>query len=428
MRKTFLLCAATVTALVSSTACNERPVYTGALEGLTGTTASQVVNPEFHERLAATPTGSTDLTDTGFAAETYDAVVILALAAEAAGTDGVDLAREIIGITREGTECTSFVACLEVIRSGGNPAYVGAAGSRPLDDTGEPEAADYQVDTFGANDRIDINRRVLRTGTRPPTMSSTGTPITATRAGDGTLHLGALQPLTGRGTIYLSAVKAAWELAIADINAAGGVLGHPVEASVGDAGDASDDTGIKSATALLADGVDAVIASNSSAVTLQVIDQIVGAGVPMFSPLNTAPALTTYPDNGLYFRNLPSDILQAHTLATLIAERGNTSVAVIAVDDAYGRGIADQLALSLGALGVTITTTELYAGGTTDFFPIVRRVKQTDPDAIVLTSLSEGSLVLRARVVSGIGPRQKQVFGTDGTTSDEIGKLFDAGK
>ena len=401
-------------------ACSPHPSFPGALDGMSGTTATEVVNEQFFARLADTPTGRKGLPDTDFAAETYDAVVIVALAAEAAHSDGTDLARQISGITKEGTTCSTFATCLDVLRGGGNPSYSGAAGARPLNDAGEPDSGNYQIETFGPDNRLDPARRTFRKGSRPSSVPGEAQPIEATRTGDGTLHIGALQPLTGRASIYLPPVAAAWELAIADINAAGGVLGHPVAATVADATP-------RGATTLLGDGVDVVIAASSSASTLEVIDQIVSAGVPMFSPLNTAPALSTYPDKGLYFRNLPSDLIQADTLAHLIAERGNTSVSILAVDDAYGNGLSEQLRLSLAALGVEVRTDERYNPNTVEFFPYAKRILAADPDAVVLVSFGEASRALRALVVSGVGPNHKQYFGTDGTTSNTIGELFDSG-
>ena len=423
-----LLPTAVVAVLLAATSCGSRPTYAGALEGMIGTTGTEVVNEAFHARLSGTEAGRAGLVDTDFAAETYDSVVIVALAAEVAGTDGTALAKEITGVTRDGTECESVAACLAVIREGGDPSYVGATGRRPLNEAGEPDTGNYQVETFGANDRIDPTKRTFRKGSRPDTMTVTSQPITANLQGDGVLRIGALQPKTGRAKIYLPAVSAGWELALADIKAAGGVLGQPLEHRTADAGDASDDTGVRGARALLADGVDVVIAANSSAVTLQVIDEIVNAGIPIFSPLNTAPVLTNYADHGLYFRNLPSDLIQADTLAHVIAERGNRTVSIVALDDVYGNGLAEQLAKSFETLGVTLLTTDLYGGATSDFFPIARRVAAADPDAIVLVSFSEASRALRAFVVSGIGPRRKQIFGTDGTTNNTIGELFDAGR
>ena len=402
-------------------ACAPHPRYPGALKGMVGTTGTQVVNEEFFARLSTTPTGRKGLPDTDFAAETYDAVVIVALAAGAAKSDGIDLAREIVGVTKDGTPCATFAACIGVIREGGNPSYSGVAGPRPLNDAGEPDSGNFQVETFGSDNRLDPALRSFRKGSRPDSVPSDAQPITASRAGDGTLHIGALQPLTGRASIYLPPVAAAWELAIEDINAAGGVLGHPVEATVADA----NPTG---AASLLDDGVDAVIAASSSAATLEVIDQVVDAGVTMFSPLNTAPALSTYPDGGLYFRNLPSDLLQADTLAHLIAERGNRSVSLLAVNDAYGNGLALQLSLSLAGLGVNVVSSERYDPHTVHFFPFAKRIASARPDAVVLVSFGEASRALRALITSGVGPNHKQYFGTDGTTSNTIGELFDAGR
>ncbi len=50
--------------------------------------------------------GNPELTDFNYAAETYDAVIVIALAAAAAGTDGIAHAAEIDGITGGGEKCT----------------------------------------------------------------------------------------------------------------------------------------------------------------------------------------------------------------------------------------------------------------------------------------------------------------------------------
>ena len=69
----------------------------------------------------------------GYGAETYDAVVITALAAEVAGsTDPTVIAGEINDVTRTGTKCRSFVQCRDLIAEGGNPDYVGIGGDLRL--------------------------------------------------------------------------------------------------------------------------------------------------------------------------------------------------------------------------------------------------------------------------------------------------------
>ena len=78
----------------------------GALAGLKGTTPLVELSQEFQDKLLAI-----DLslgTTFNYAAETYDAINIIALAVEKAKTDGIDYAKEINGITRDGEKCTDF--------------------------------------------------------------------------------------------------------------------------------------------------------------------------------------------------------------------------------------------------------------------------------------------------------------------------------
>jgi branched-chain amino acid transport system substrate-binding protein len=60
----------------------------------------------------------------------YDAVVITALAAAIAGTDlPAAIGKEINGVTRTGERCTSFVACMALVKEGKNIDYDGPSGS-----------------------------------------------------------------------------------------------------------------------------------------------------------------------------------------------------------------------------------------------------------------------------------------------------------
>ena len=60
------------------------------------------------------------------------------------------------------------------------------------------------------------------------------------------------------------------------------------------------------------------------------------------SPANTSDSFTTYNDNGLYFRTAPPDMLQARALADLIIEDGNNTVGILALNDPYGTGLAEN--------------------------------------------------------------------------------------
>ena len=104
----------------------------GALAGMKGTTPLVELSSDFKARLNAI---NPNLNNTyNYAAETYDAVVIIALAVDKAKTDGIDYAKEINGITRGGTKCTDYKSCVAIINSGGDPDYDGQSG--PLEFSG----------------------------------------------------------------------------------------------------------------------------------------------------------------------------------------------------------------------------------------------------------------------------------------------------
>ncbi len=124
----------------------------GALAGFKGT-LPLVDTADFEERLLAI---DPNLQDFNYAAESYDAVNIIALAAEIAGSDaGEALAQEIPGVTREGEECTDFASCKELIDAGEDIDYNGLSGPIEMDDVGDPTEASFGVLTFGEDNRID---------------------------------------------------------------------------------------------------------------------------------------------------------------------------------------------------------------------------------------------------------------------------------
>jgi len=218
------------------------------------------------------------------------------------------------------------------------------------------------------------------------------------------------------------------EYAIDVLNQNGGVLGKPVEYSAGDSGDTSTDTASVTVDRLLKEGVDAIIGAASSGVSLTVIDKITAAGVIQFSPANTSPKLTSYADNGLFFRNAPPDDLQGAVLAELIVADGNQSVYILALDDAYGTGLANVVEEVLTAAGIEIKGKKIYDPKATTFDAEVGEVVAANPDAIVLITFDEGSRILRTMVENGVGPKAKKVYGVDGNIGNALGENFDAGK
>ena len=126
------------------------------------------------------------LEDLNYASETYDAVVISALAAEVAGDDGIAMASEINGVTRDGEVCTTFADCKALIEAGTDIDYDGASGPLQFAGNGEPLRGDLRrarVDRQQPHrpdaDRVHRGRRKRPSTTCRRRRSRAPAPVTA---------------------------------------------------------------------------------------------------------------------------------------------------------------------------------------------------------------------------------------------------------
>jgi len=397
----------------------------GALATMKGTTPLVELSTEFQDKLLAIdPELGTTF---NYAAETYDAVNIIALAAEKAQTDGIDYAKEINGITRDGEKCTDFATCKAVIDAGGDPDYDGQSGPLEFAGNGEPLQASYGVLVFGDDNRIDNDATTFIEASAAAEADVPQSPVEGTRAGDGKLVIGSILPQTGSLAFLGPPEFAGFDLAVQEINAAGGVLGQQIEGIPGDSGDATTDPANQTVDRLLSQNVDAIIGAASSGVSLTVIDKITGAGVVQFSPANTSDELTAYPDKGLYFRSAPPDLLQGGVLGGLIADDGHATVAILARNDSYGTGLAGTAQAALEEAGVEVVYNKVYDEKAQTFDAEVDEMVAADADAILLIAFDEASRILTTMVEKGTGPLDKAVYGTDGFVGDPVGEAFDAG-
>jgi len=371
--------------------------------------------------------GNPALTDFNYAGESYDAVILIALAVEQAKTDGSEHANHIVDVSGPpGTKCTSFAECRDLIAAGEEIDYDGISGPQDFNGNGEPMQGSYGILQFGADNRISPDIELVE-ARLPDSAVVDHVPVTVEREGDGILKIGTILPETGNLAFLGPPEFAGVEFAIAEINDAGGVLGNPIEYSQGDSGGpAGDGVAPATATRLLGEDVDAIIGAASSGVTLTFIDSVVTAGVTLFSPANTAVELADFPDNGLYFRNAPNDAMQGAIVADLVIDDGASSVFILNLDDAYGNGIAAVAAGVLADSGIEVLGVKAYDPNAPTFDAEVAEIVSLDPDAVILISFEEGSKILRGAVEQQVGPQNKFWYGTDGNMGNALGENFDA--
>jgi hypothetical protein len=382
----------------------------GALAGLKGTTPLTDLSQEFRDRLLKV---DPNLGNTfNYGGESYDAVIITALASALAQSNQATVfAPYVNGVTFGGDKCKDFTSCMDIISKGGNPDYDGITGPLAFADPGEPAVASFGTLQFGADNKIDPGlTKYLVVGDEANAASNEGPAPAAYGSGNGkgVLKIGMLLPLTGSLAFLGPPEVAGVTLAVNEINAAGGVLGAPVELVPGDSGDTSTNIASQTVASHQQAGVNAIIGAASSDVTKTVIDTVTQAGILMFSPANTSNAFTTYNDNGLYFRTAPPDLMQGQVLADLITKEGNQSVGILAQNGEYGTGLAQVIAdnLANAGLGEDVVKQVYYDPNASDFSDVVQQMVDLNPDAIVVIGFDESSRIMQVMNEQGIGPKR----------------------
>ncbi len=109
---------------------------------------------EFRDALLGVDSG---LIDFSYSAESYDTVIITALAAAIAGSDdGVAIGAEINGVTRDGEKCTTYADCLALVEAGTDIDYDGVSGPLEFIDAGEPSVASILILQFDDTGALEV--------------------------------------------------------------------------------------------------------------------------------------------------------------------------------------------------------------------------------------------------------------------------------
>ena len=375
----------------------------GTLNGVKGTIPGAENTQDFKDALL---TVDPELIDYAYAPESYDAVILAALGAAKAKSDaGVDVAKELVGITNGTEVCNDYAGCIELMNQGKDIDYNGRSGAVNFWEAGDPTSASIGVYQFGPDNTLLPDVTYMQGEIVPDGEAN---PIDGKKqkgANDGTYTVGTLLPITGSLAFLGPPEVAGVKLAIKDIEAAGGIPGFDkIVLEEGDSGDTSTDTATQTVKRLLAKDVDVIIGAASSGVTLSTLDLVTSNGVLQISPANTSPELTTAPDHGLYWRTAPSDVLQGAFVGSLVLEDGYTKVGIMSLQDSYGDGLNANVTKAITEGGGEVVANVVYDPKATDFSADVAKVKAAGPEAIVLIGFDESAQVIQELVKQGIGP------------------------
>ena len=234
------------------------------------------------------------------------------------------------------------------------------------------------------------------------------------------VKIGVAGPLTGSNAAFGTQLKTGADLAVADINKAGGILGQKIdEIAVDDACDPKQ--AVSAANTLVADGVVMVDGHFCSASSIPASKVYSDAGILQISPASTNP---TYTDQGtpFTFRTCGRDDQQGAVAAEYIAKHFKTAkVAVLDDNSTYGKGIADQVRLNLKKLGVVDSYDTSYTAGEKDYSALVSRLKEAGITLVYIGGYyADSGLIIRQGAAQGFTP---QYFSEDAAVTSALWQI-----
>ena len=224
--------------------------------------------------------------------------------------------------------------------------------------------------------------------------NTTSTPVPVSQA---PIVLGFIAPLSGDAVGYGTTEKNATELALAEINQAGGVNNRMLTVVYEDGKCNAKDALSAMEKLISIDKVKIVMGGTCSAETLAVAPLAEKNNVILFSAFSSNPEITNAGD--YIFRNAPSDTDATRVDAETIISKGYKKVAIVSENTEYSLGVRTILKDILSRADIDIISDEVYnAQSTQDFRSLLTKVGVTKPDVLYLnpgTSAKAGGLMVK---------------------------------
>jgi len=234
-------------------------------------------------------------------------------------------------------------------------------------------------------------------------------------------------PLTSPIAFIAERAKLGTEYAVSELNAKGGILGRKVEVLYGDTRLDPNEAINLARRYTLQEKVHAYFGDFTSSGTLAIIDILARANIPQITYTN---AIKITRSGYKHVINLKpnSDHLTSAALDYAVKEKKYQKLAVMALDDEYGKGNVDAIERYLKKFGgAQVIGKETYRLDAKEFRPLLTKLAALKPDAIVLTgSLADtallvkqyGELGLSVPLVGGGGHSSKAFRNIAGSASD----------
>lgn len=225
-------------------------------------------------------------------------------------------------------------------------------------------------------------------------------------------------PMTGQYAAFGEQFRAGAELAVEEINAAGGVLGQQLVLEIGD--DVCEGRqAVSVANQLVSQGVVFVAGHFCSGASIPASSVYADEEIVMISPGSTNPAFTDDRPGPGVFRMCGRDDQQGGTAAAFIREQyPDARVAFVHDRTAYGQGLAEATRDAFAAAGGTPALFEAYTPGERDYTALVSRLQSEGVDVLYVGGYhTEAGLIVRQMREQGM---DTVLMGGDALVTDEL--------
>ncbi len=209
-------------------------------------------------------------------------------------------------------------------------------------------------------------------------------------SGSDKIMFGYLGPLTGDVSFIGQQNKAAVELAVEEINNAGGINGKMIHVVYEDGRCSAKDAASAGSKLISINRVDYIIGGACSGETLAVAPLAEANKVIMMSPVSSSPDVTYAGD--YIFRDYVNDNDAGRIVAEKMYEAGHKEVALLFSLNDWAQAISEVFKKEFEALGGTVTFEESFVQGSKDLQSVVTKVKSSGADGVAFFEYTQGAV------------------------------------
>ena len=261
------------------------------------------------------------------------------------------------------------------------------------------------------------------TPAQQPAGAAAEQPTQAPAMSDEPFRVGVMESLTGPGETYGTVSVQAKQMAVDEINSAGGINGRMLELIVEDSKCSAQDAITAYNKLTDVDGVKIILGTSCSGAMLGAAPLAEADGVVLFSGLATNPDIAHAGD--YIFRTSMNDLQLGIDTGNVIRADGAQRLATITETTDYAEGVRRTTAEQFLSLGGEIVAEERYASDVTDFRTQLTKILNANPDAVHIAAQSEfsgGTVVKQIRELGYEGPLYSEIVPVGATALEVAGE------